>query len=816
MKLKKLITISLIQLLLVSVLSASSISGKVTIDRPSGAVSVEGADVYAFNTTSKDSLGYTATTDKDGKYLLDNLPAGNYEVMVQTGDLFGNSDSIISLGENEALTDINILLSGDGFILYDNGFSGIVKDATTGEAVSKVSISLLSVSTDSVAGDFVYSLDDGTFEITNIIPGNYNLTAYAYGFAEYNYNQVIAITEDKKITNFEINLTPFASGDASLSGTVTNSVTSEAVKDVTIFVFGDNYIMPTDSLGGFVVTNENGKYQMDNLVSGKYWYYTELEGYKSTWGEVEVNGETTFDISIVQLVSGTIEGIVLDENGKPMPNSFVEFIPSTPENYNYSYVRTDAKGKYSVEVGIGDYYVSCSLNNFDSTKFDGTQLSLPVQLFYENALTIEDATIISVKENQTKTDINFTVPAIKKIEVVITGSVKDDSGNGIEGAEIVAWLDNYFYACVDSASMENIATTDANGNYTLTISQESYEPLNITLFAYKEGFVVEYYNEKSEWYFADVITVNESGAKENINFTLSNESAIYGNSISGKVSDKDGNGLADIFVSALNIDGYSWEKSSTDVDGNYTIQNLKEEDYVISFFSFDSFIPELYNDVLTWEEATPVKASGDVLGIDAVLAKGEAGIWDSSRAIIGNISDVAGKALANVVVVLKNNAGKAVASARTDAKGNYRSVTKSNQIGEVIVSKVGYKSITKSLDKYSPVANTVILNVSLKKSVTDVDNSSLGTIPSKFALQQNFPNPFNPTTVINFSLPVSQNVKLEVFNLLGENIVTLLNKPMSAGNHKYEFDASNFNSGLYLYRISTGSFVDVKKMMLLK
>ncbi len=98
----------------------------------------------------------------------------------------------------------------------------------------------------------------------------------------------------------------------------------------------------------------------------------------------------------------------------------------------------------------------------------------------------------------------------------------------------------------------------------------------------------------------------------------------------------------------------------------------------------------------------------------------------------------------------------------------------------------------------------------------DYEPRKNGEFLGTFQLFSNYPNPFNPTTVISFSLPSSQNVKLEVFNLLGENVATLLNKPMSAGNHKYEFDASNFNSGLYLYRISAGSFVDVKKMMLLK
>ena len=93
-----------------------------------------------------------------------------------------------------------------------------------------------------------------------------------------------------------------------------------------------------------------------------------------------------------------------------------------------------------------------------------------------------------------------------------------------------------------------------------------------------------------------------------------------------------------------------------------------------------------------------------------------------------------------------------------------------------------------------------------------------------FKLSQNYPNPFNPSTKIEFSLPQKAQVKLVIYNSLGEEVVTLLNKEMNAGYHSVKFDASNLTSGIYLYRISasetsTGSaqsFVDVKKMLLLK
>ena len=93
--------------------------------------------------------------------------------------------------------------------------------------------------------------------------------------------------------------------------------------------------------------------------------------------------------------------------------------------------------------------------------------------------------------------------------------------------------------------------------------------------------------------------------------------------------------------------------------------------------------------------------------------------------------------------------------------------------------------------------------------------------PVTYSLAQNYPNPFNPTTMINFNLRVDSKVSLKVFNILGQQVAQLVNGSMVAGNHQINFNASNLNSGVYLYRLeATGidgsSFSAVKKMMLTK
>jgi len=89
-------------------------------------------------------------------------------------------------------------------------------------------------------------------------------------------------------------------------------------------------------------------------------------------------------------------------------------------------------------------------------------------------------------------------------------------------------------------------------------------------------------------------------------------------------------------------------------------------------------------------------------------------------------------------------------------------------------------------------------------------------IPAIYSLEQNYPNPFNPSTKIKFSLPNEQNVSLKVYNVLGQEVVTLVNRQMKAGSYQYEFNASKLSSGVYFYTLKAGSFTSVKKMLFLK
>ena len=112
-------------------------------------------------------------------------------------------------------------------------------------------------------------------------------------------------------------------------------------------------------------------------------------------------------------------------------------------------------------------------------------------------------------------------------------------------------------------------------------------------------------------------------------------------------------------------------------------------------------------------------------------------------------------------------------------------------------------------DKYS---NMIALYTNF---TTDVDDES-NSLPSEFVLSQNFPNPFNPSTNIQYAVGSKQFVSLKVYDILGKEIATLVNEEKTSGNYKVTFDASSQPSGIYFYQLKAGNFIETRKMVLLK
>ena len=120
----------------------------------------------------------------------------------------------------------------------------------------------------------------------------------------------------------------------------------------------------------------------------------------------------------------------------------------------------------------------------------------------------------------------------------------------------------------------------------------------------------------------------------------------------------------------------------------------------------------------------------------------------------------------------------------------------------------GTPTFLSSVEVYDPDHSTGILK-----------DKTNGSFPENFYLEQNYPNPFNPVTMINYQLPMSNDVELSVYNLLGQKVATLVSEKQKAGYHQVKWDASRTTgmaSGIYLYRLRAGQYIDTRKMVLIK
>jgi len=135
------------------------------------------------------------------------------------------------------------------------------------------------------------------------------------------------------------------------------------------------------------------------------------------------------------------------------------------------------------------------------------------------------------------------------------------------------------------------------------------------------------------------------------------------------------------------------------------------------------------------------------------------------------------------------------------------------------ISDVNYTAtcLNELHDECDPFANVaVVLTDQSAMDNVSAGKGAEGLLPTEFSLGQNYPNPFNPATDISFALPVASHVRLEIYNIMGQKVATVVDAPMTAGYHSVSYNAAGNASGVYFYRLEADTFVETRKMLLLK
>jgi hypothetical protein len=177
----------------------------------------------------------------------------------------------------------------------------------------------------------------------------------------------------------------------------------------------------------------------------------------------------------------------------------------------------------------------------------------------------------------------------------------------------------------------------------------------------------------------------------------------------------------------------------------------------------------------------------------------------STGTLLGSFAS-AESVVGGVITDLPGGGGSSIRDVNVDAAGNVMIVNTSFEAFRIFSPPDGANSFTTSSPYSIDVDNG---------TVTSVDEIS-STVPAEYSLEQNYPNPFNPSTNINFSISTSEFVTMTIYNALGQEVSTVVNEFLDAGSYKVNFNAENLASGMYMYKITAGSFTSTKKMLLLK
>jgi hypothetical protein len=646
-----------------------------------------------------------------------------------------------------------------------------------------------------------------------------------------------------------------------IAGTVTDDTTGKPIPGIRILFYRmrasimtiDIPSTITDSDGHYAAKLDTGTYKINAQAAP--WMPPGPPAYKPEWYNDKKDMATADPVVVIKNASvvadfglsrpvippvakGVIAGKVIDDSTQlPLRGILIRFYSKKPSISNWQPTAiTDSLGLYTATLDTGTYLVRAEGSIRSSV------LTIYEPEWFDNVKEVSLATPVIVSTGSLfVANFGLSKP-IPPSYAYIEGTVKDTLGNVLRQATVVIMR-----------SFQDMTTLTATASMTSALEAENLDVDGIGLcrgvvwsgrtdslgafkarvltgrayiaMATKWGYLPEYYDNKTNPLRADIIKV-VSDVKD-VNFSLASNPIVH-NSISGVVRDSSGNGVPSVVilipVTPNTVQG-RMRFGHTDSTGAYTIGEVLLGTYVVMAVPFSGYAPAFYKagayGVMHWQLADKVIINGDISGINiGVLPIQSNGFVRLRGRILAS-----GLPLRGVRVMATTPGGQMIGCGLTEETGHY--VIEALPAGSLIVTAdledyaTSEKPVTVAADQYEVSGVDFTLQA---QGTTDVTTDA--SLPTTYALGQNYPNPFNPSTTITFDLPVNGNATLTVFNMIGQEVQTLVTGPLAAGRTKVVWNATDQTgravaSGVYFYRLtvhgaSKDLFTSVRKMLLVR
>ena len=665
-------------------------------------------------------------------------------------------------------------------------------------------------------GAYAYSGSDGYYVIDSLPGGKYAVWTY-------NDSIFLDIFWNDKWTWATIDTVVVVSNDTTeninfklpVGGRITGRVTMLGASFSFVTVTAYDTLSDNDYEKDVYIDFDSASYEIKKIQTGIYKVYTtaldsfapEYYNNKPDWASaypVRVKQDSiTSNIDFTLSVGGKITGKIKLPGASSVMASVSATDTTTGNSYNGASINPSGDSVTYEIVGLptGTYKVNTYGNSQGY-----------LDEYYNDKPDWESANPIRVKQDSITSNINFTLALGGKI----TGKVK------LPGASSVS---------------ATINATETTTKYPYWVYQSNpsgdsvtYEIVGLPTGTYKvytncnsQSYLDEYYNGKSDYDSADTIHVTAGSIRSSINFTLT-----IGGIIKGTISSSAKGLLKNIPVYAYCL-AYpsSWGYSSgfSDLSGNYRLRRLRSGWWRIRATGDTTYAFEYYNDKSSWftADSVLVAVSDSVTGKDFSLEVG--------GSISGHVYGEGGLPLSGVNVTAyslpETPLGFFTKVDATSEDGSYKIgglrtgwyKVEINYCGSMFYNNKSSLTAADSVHVTMP-DNTPGINFNYPSAVGDEENQTTSR-PAEFELNQNYPNPFNPSTKIEFALLHSGFVSLDLYDILGRKVRTLVSEYMSSGYKSVLWDGKNddgkdVTSGIYFYRLTVGDFSEAKKMLLLK